>query len=69
MEFLAGEKLTKAMRELCKQRPLKIAIAYWGKNALTLLELHSNRKDTRVLCCLKGGKSHPERTICYGKLG
>jgi hypothetical protein len=66
MEFLAGEKLTKAMRELCKQRPLKIAIAYWGKNALTLLELHSNRKDTRVLCCLKGGKSHPDVIKRFG---
>jgi hypothetical protein len=66
MEFLAEKKLTKAMKELCKQRPLKIAIAYWGKKALTLLKLDSNRMDTQVLCCLKGGKSHPDVIKRFG---
>jgi hypothetical protein len=40
-------------------RGAKIAIAYWGSESLKLLHLNSKKRNVRVLCCLKGGKSDP----------
>jgi hypothetical protein len=37
-----------------------IAIAYWGSDALRLLKVNPGRKNIRVVCCLKGGKSDPD---------
>jgi hypothetical protein len=37
-----------------------IAIAYWGAHALTLLKVKPERRNVRVVCCLKGGKSDPD---------
>jgi hypothetical protein len=37
-----------------------IAIAYWGADALTLLKVKPKRRNVRVVCCLKGGKSDPD---------
>jgi hypothetical protein len=61
MTFLDGTALTKAMKRLVsKPGKIKIAISYWGRHALTLLNLDTTNKNIVVLCCLKGGKSDPD---------
>jgi hypothetical protein len=60
MTFLAGPDLTGEMQRLVASRSeLKIAIAYWGRNALSLLDLDPKRPELKVVCCLSGGKSDP----------
>jgi hypothetical protein len=60
MKFLYGKGLTDRARQLCAQRTdLKIAIAYWGADALQLLQLNPRKSNPKILCCLKGGKSDP----------
>jgi hypothetical protein len=61
MTFLVGKALTDAMKRLVREPgKIKIAISYWGRHALTLLNLDTTKKNIVVLCCLKGGKSDPE---------
>jgi hypothetical protein len=61
MRFLEGRQLSKEMARLVSQNTkTKIAIAYWGGEALKLLGIDTKRRDIQVVCCLKGGKSAPE---------
>jgi hypothetical protein len=61
MTFLYGKSLTAEMKRLVgKQGKIKIGVAYWGQDALTLLKLNPKKKNILVLCCLKGGKSDPD---------
>jgi hypothetical protein len=61
MAFLHGKALTAEMRRLVsKKGTRKLAIAYWGKDALKLLKLDPKDKDIFVICCLKGRKSDPD---------
>ena len=67
MRFLHGSALTKEIQQMVKTRSdIKIAVAYWGKNALKLTKLSTRRKDIRLICCLKGGKSDPEIVEKFG---
>lgn len=60
MKFLTSQDVTRKARSLLRSRgPLKMAIAYWGKDALKLLRLNP-RRDVELICCLKGGKSDPD---------
>ncbi len=60
MQFLEGAKLSAAMHRLATSgAELKVAIAYWGDDALTLLGLDPSRTDVEIVCCLSGGKSSP----------
>lgn len=69
MQFLNGSALSKKMRELASsEAAVKMAIAYWGADALTLLALDPKRRNVEVICCLKGGKSDPEIIRKFGKL-
>jgi hypothetical protein len=68
MRFFHGPELTREMKDLlASPGPAKIAVAYWGRHALKLLELDPKRKDVQVVCCLKGGKSAPEVIRQFGK--
>jgi hypothetical protein len=68
MMFLEGHKLTARMAQLTsKAEELKIAIAYWGANALSLLGLDASAKRLEMICCLKGGKSDPDVVGLFGK--
>jgi hypothetical protein len=68
VRFLTGNKLTHEMKRLVlSSQNLKIAVAYWGKHALTLLKLNPRSSNLRVLCCLKGGKSDPDIIAKFGK--
>jgi hypothetical protein len=68
MKFLEGNELTREMKRLVSSRQnMKIAIAYWGAHALTLLKLDPRRPNVRVLCCLKGGKSCPAVIAKFGE--
>jgi hypothetical protein len=67
MQFLYGRALTDKMKLLCRTKTAaKIAIAYWGKDSLTLLRVNPGRKNVRILCCLKGGKSDPDIIRRFG---
>jgi hypothetical protein len=66
--FLEGHQLTSAIKGLVKRNgPLKIAVAYWGSGGLRLLGLNPKRKDLKIVCCLKGGKSDPDLIKNFGK--
>jgi hypothetical protein len=68
MKFLHGSALTKEIQLIVKSRSvLKIAVAYWGQDALRLTKLSAKRKDVRLLCCLKGGKSDPDIIRKFGR--
>jgi hypothetical protein len=61
MNFLTGDNLTAEMRRLAKgELALRIAVAYWGADSLSFLQLESKRSDVEIVCCLKGGKSDPD---------
>ena len=60
MQFLQGHQLTRALQSLATENTgLKLAIAYWGSNSLSLLGLNPGRPDLEIVCCLKAGKSDP----------
>lgn len=68
MKFLHGSALTKEIQQIVKTRSsLKVAVAYWGQDALKLTKISPKRKDVRLLCCLKGGKSDPDVIKKFGK--
>jgi hypothetical protein len=68
MKFLHGAELTRKIQEIAKAKsPLKIAVAYWGQDALKLTKINTKRKNVRVLCCLKGGKSDPKVIKKFGR--
>jgi hypothetical protein len=68
MQFVAGVILTSTLKRLASAKGAKkIAIAYWGANALELLKLRTQRKNVRIICCLKGGKSDPDIIKKFGK--
>jgi hypothetical protein len=57
MQFLEGHQLTSALRSLASEKTrLKLAIAYWGSNSLSLLGIDPDRFDLEIVCCLKAGK-------------
>jgi hypothetical protein len=61
LKFLKGAALTKKIQSMLDSNDrADIAIAYWGADALTLLKVKPKRKNVRVVCCLKGGKSDPD---------
>lgn len=67
MRFLEGGSLTNEMRRLVQGRDaIKIAIAYWGSDALSRLKINPKRENMQILCCLKGGKSAPEVIEQFG---
>ncbi|MEO6840367.1 MAG: phospholipase D family protein [Bradyrhizobium sp.] len=68
MKFLHGAALTREIQRIVKTKSaLKIAVAYWGQDALKLTKISTGRKDIRLLCCLKGGKSEPDVIKKFGK--
>jgi hypothetical protein len=68
MRFLYGGALTKEVQRLAKTKSsLRIAVAYWGRDALKLTRVSTRRKDVRLLCCLKGGKSDPDVIEKFGR--
>lgn len=68
MKFLHGAALTKEIQRIVKTKSsLKIAVAYWGCDALKLTSVSTSRKNIRLLCCLKGGKSDPDVIRRFGK--
>jgi hypothetical protein len=67
MKFLHGHALSREMSKLVQpDKPLKLAIAYWGADALRLLKLDPKRRNVKVLCCLKGGASDPDIVGRFG---
>jgi hypothetical protein len=67
MQFLYGPSLTATVRKLCgKQTETKIAIAYWGHEAIKLMNVNPKKQNIKVICCLKGGKSDPEVIKRFG---
>jgi hypothetical protein len=61
LKFLKGAELTRKIQSMLKSNDrADIAIAYWGGDALKLLKVKPGRRNVRVVCCLKGGKSDPE---------
>lgn len=67
MRFLKGDELVANMQRLVSYSPAKIAIAYWGVDALRRLDkLDPNRTDLKIICCLSGGKSAPEIIEQFG---
>jgi hypothetical protein len=68
MKFLQGSTLTKEIQSIVKTRSqLKIAVAYWGQDALKLSKISTRRKNLKLLCCLKGGKSDPDIVKKFGR--
>lgn len=68
MTFLQEKDLTSAIKKLIKQRgPIRLAVAYWGKESLKLLDIDPKRKDISVICCLRGGKSDPDVIRRFGE--
>ncbi len=68
MKFLHGSALTREIKSVVKTRSeLKIAVAYWGKDALTRTNISSKRSNIKLLCCLKGGKSDPDIIKKFGR--
>jgi len=68
MKFLEGSRLSIEMKRLASSTGRKkIAIAYWGSNALKLLAIDPRRPEVQIVCCLKGGKSAPEVISQFGK--
>ena len=69
MEFLKGSGLTSEIQRLVSTSNAKIAISYWGIDALDRLKkkLDPKRSDLQIVCCLKGGKSAPEVIEQFGK--
>ena len=67
IDFLQGKRLTEKVRQLCAQRvDLKIASAYWGADAINLLQLNPRKSNAKILCCLRGGKSDPHVIQKFG---
>ena len=67
MKFLHGSALTREIHEIVKTKSaIKIAVAYWGQGALKLTKVSTRRKNIRLLCCLKGGKSDPNIIKKFG---
>lgn len=62
MRFLTGHNLTTEIQRLAQlPGPKKVAISYWGKDALKLLDgLDPSSPTLQVTCCLNGGKSDPD---------
>jgi hypothetical protein len=68
MSFLVGDRLTTEMRRLASgSGKTKIAIAYWGSDALKRLQINPTREDLSVICCLRGGQSDPEVVKLFGE--
>ena len=67
MRFLQGLALTNEIKKICKTKTaIKLAVAYWGQDALKLTKLSFNRRDVKLLCCLKGGASDPKIIRKFG---
>jgi hypothetical protein len=67
-EFIAGRALTAKMKWLLREsRAAKIAVAYWGADALKLLGIDAKKPSIKVVCFLKGGKSDPDVVKVFGK--
>jgi hypothetical protein len=67
MKFLEHDAIKKNVRALLSFKgPARIAVAYWGKGALELLDLDPNRTDLQILCCLKAGSSDPKVIRQFG---
>jgi|ERR1700730_16915251 hypothetical protein len=68
MEFLNHQMIKGKVRTLLSaQQKTKIAVAYWGSDALKLLGLNPKRTNLQVLCCLKGGSSDPDVIKRFGQ--
>jgi hypothetical protein len=53
-----GNELTTEMQRLVSVANVKIAIAYWGVDALERMDnLNPKRNDLNIVCCLSGGRS------------
>jgi hypothetical protein len=54
MKFLKRNELTIEMQRIVSgSSNTKIAIAYWGKDALERLKLNPQRNNLQILCCLR----------------
>ncbi|WP_406854663.1 phospholipase D family protein [Alsobacter sp. KACC 23698] len=54
-DFIAGDELSKAIKDLMREENVRCAVAFWGVGAETLLP----RSDARVICNLKSGGTNP----------
>jgi hypothetical protein len=68
VKFLSEKQLTAAIKRVIKDgEVVKLAVAYWGADALDLLGLNPRRKGVNIVCCLQGGKSDPDVIKKFGK--
>lgn len=58
MGFLAGDELTKAIRELKRSTKWYCAVAFWGKGSESLLD--NCPDDTTIICNLRMGGTNPD---------
>lgn len=67
MKFLHGKALTKEIQKICQtQTSMRLAVAYWGQDALKLTRLHPKRRNVKLICCLSGGASDPDVIKKFG---
>jgi hypothetical protein len=67
MEFLADGQLTRKMIDLASSRQVrKMAIAYWGADALKLMKIDPRDRKVKCVCCLQNGKSDPSVIKKFG---
>lgn len=60
MTIVFGDAIRKTIRKtLCRKGDLKLAVAYWGDDALNILGMSGARRRLKVLCDLASGLSAP----------
>jgi len=60
-QFVSGSKLTKSIQELLnEQAPARLAVAFWGRKAASLLKLPSSLKHITIICDLRSGACNPD---------
>jgi len=59
-DFLHGDALSKAVREMMKRRPLKCAVAFWGNNAVEYLEGSEDLSEVDIVCNLFSNGTNPD---------
>lgn len=67
IEFLDGPTLGAKMLELCRaSKSVRIAVAFWGRGALTVLGGSESITRATVVCNLRSGGTNPEviRQLC-----
>ncbi|MEQ1695705.1 MAG: phospholipase D family protein [Hyphomicrobiaceae bacterium] len=58
MEFLSGDDLTKAIRELKRSNKWHCAVAFWGNEGMSLM--HQCPDESKIICNLESRATNPE---------